>query len=107
MKKWQMLVAPVVLLIVVAISNATKSSSDQIRVVGDINLLMGSQLAHKVEMLQPVRIEKGLATAEVLLTYVDGTTERCSFEMEVISGTGVSIDGVTLRPRYRKCLPAT
>jgi Flp pilus assembly protein TadG len=107
MKKWQMLVAPVVLLIVVAISNATKSSSDQIRVVGDINQLMGSQFAHKVEMLQPVRIEKGLATAEVLLTYVDGTTERCSFEMEVITGTGVSIDGVTLRPRYRKCLPAT
>lgn len=107
MKKWQMLVAPAVLLIVVAISYATKSSSGQIRVVGDINLLMGSQPAHKIEILQPMQIEKGQVTVEALLTYADGTAERCSFEMEVITGTGVSIDGVTLRPRYRKCLPAT
>lgn len=76
----------------------------QIKVVGDINLLMGSQPAHRVEILQPVRIKHDKVTLVALLTYQDGRAERCSFEMELTQGTGVSIDGITLSPRYRQCM---
>jgi hypothetical protein len=99
MKTWQILVAPAVLLLVVVIQQA--------QVAGGKNQQMDAQPVPKIEMLQPVRIENGHATAEALVTYVDGRAERCTFEMEVIRGTGVAIEGFTLRPRHQKCLPAT